>query len=90
MNKVSLELSEREFKLILKALSDREETLQDASIDEDELEDVFRLNPDTSMEDEIALCASELKELEQVKETIESAGIAAFGEDAIDISEDFV
>ena len=94
MSRISLDLNEREFKLLLKALTDREERLMEAA-HENEEEPEDGLEEDETQEDEdhheeLALYASDLTELQQVKESLEKAGVETFGENCLDIDEDFV
>jgi hypothetical protein len=77
MSELDLRINERQFKVILKSLKDRERQLNDiCSISKDE--------------DEAALAGNDLIELRMFMRDYEARGVKAFGDSALNISEELL
>lgn len=77
MTELSLNINEREFKLILRSLKERER----------QLDEVCAVSPD---EDAAALAGNDLIALRLFMKDYEARGVRAFGESCLNISEDLL
>ena len=77
MKELDLRINERQFKVILKSLKERER----------QLNDICAVSKD---EDEAALAGNDLIELRMFMRDFEAQGVKAFGDSALNISEDLL